>query len=82
VPKLTSKAVAPDALHVSVALVLTPVAPLAGVGALGAAGGGGAAAVVNDHIGPVVAPLSFFATTCQKYAVPAARFPGAYDALA
>jgi len=55
---------------------------LDGFGAVGAAGGGGAAAVVNDQTAPVVEPASFLATTCQKYVVPAARFPGAYDAAA
>src|SRR5919201_1837431 len=31
---------------------------------------GGAAAVVKDHVGPVVLPLTLRATICQKYVVP------------
>ena len=43
------------------------VAPDTGAGDAGAVGGGGGggASVVNDHTEPVVAPVTFFATTCQ-----------------
>src|SRR4051812_19403889 len=42
-------------------------------------GGGGAAAVVNDHIGPVVAPAPLCATICQKYVVLLLSADGEYD---
>src|SRR4051812_23938898 len=38
-----------------------------------------AAAVVNDQTGPVVLPVLFFATTCQKYVVFAKSEAGAYE---
>ena len=66
------------ALHDSDPIVLTPVAPWAGFGVAGADGGVGAAAVLNDQTGPAVEPTALFATTCQKYVVPAASV-GAYD---
>src|SRR6478736_5228611 len=54
VPMRTSKLVAPVALQVSVAGVLVPMAPFAGLGEPGAAGGcaatATATAVVNDHV--------------------------------
>ena len=62
--------------------VATPVAPSAGFGDPGVPGGGGAAAVVNDHTGPLVVPALLRATICQKYIVLFARLPGAYDAAA
>ena len=62
--------------------VATPLAPSAGLGEPGTPGGGGAAAVVNDHTGPLVVPALLRATICQKYVVLFARFPGEYDALA
>jgi hypothetical protein len=53
--------------HVSVGDVTTPVALLAGLGFAGVpGGGGGTAVVVNDHTGPLVEPLPFLATICQK----------------
>ena len=55
--------VAPGALHVSVAVVATPVAPLVGVGVVGVAG---TAAVVNDHTGPVVVPAALRATRARS----------------
>src|SRR5919201_484784 len=41
--------------------------------------GTGAPAVVNDHTGPVVVPVLFFATICQKYLVPPTNDGGAYQ---
>src|SRR5256885_9411380 len=59
VPNLTSYVVALVALHVSVGVVLTLVAPFAGLGLAGAPGGGGGEpAVVNDHTGPGVDPFA------------------------
>ncbi len=54
----------PAPLQESVTLVATPVAPMAGLGLLGA-GGGDPALVVNDQTGPSVEPLLLVATTCQ-----------------
>jgi hypothetical protein len=61
--------VAPLADHDSVAVVLMPVAPFAGVGDAGV-DGDGAAAVENVHSGPCFAPPLFLATICQKYVAP------------
>ena len=68
-----------EALQVSVGVVPTPVAPLVGEGDVGVPGSGTLAAVANDQVGPVVVPVLFRATTCQKYVVPAASAPGEYD---
>ena len=46
----------------------------------GVPGGRIAAAVVNDHTGPVVDPLLLRATICQKYVVLPDRPAGEYDA--
>ena len=55
-----------DAVHVSVGEVLTPVAPLAGDGLLGALGAGSGAAVVKDHSGPRVTSVPLpRESTCQ-----------------
>ena len=62
VPKLTSYDVAPGALHVSVAVVATPVAPVTGVGPVGVVG---AAAVVYDQTGPLLVPAPLRAKTRQ-----------------
>src|SRR4051812_16565458 len=80
VPNWTSKLVALGDVHVSVGVVVTPVARLAGEGEPGASGGGGGVTVVNDHSGPVVAPELLFATTCQKYVVLFASEGGVYEA--
>ena len=61
---------------------MTPVAPWAGAGLPGTAGGVGGPAVgsvLNDQTAPVVVPLLFFATICQKYVVPPISVGGAYQ---
>ncbi len=75
-PNLTSYVVAFAAVHVSVGVLLTPVAVSAGLGlpgVPGGGGGGGGAAVVNDQTGPAVAPAELCAVICQKYVVLGAR---------
>ncbi len=64
VSKYTSNVMpVPAPLQESVALVATLVAPLAGLGLLGAAGG--ATIVVKDHTLPAVWPPALIATTFQ-----------------
>ena len=70
VPKNTSYDAAPADVHASAtADEGRPAAPETGAGEAGAegggGGGGGGTSVENDHTAPVVAPLAFFATTCQ-----------------
>src|SRR5262249_56512787 len=83
VPNLTSYVAAPVELHVSVGVVETADAPLAGDGNDGAVGGGGGAgAVVKLHSGPWFAPPLLCATICQKYVVFAASPARLNDAVA
>ena len=76
-PSLISYDVAPDDCQLRLGVVVTPIVLSPGFGELGVGGpllvggggGGGGAAdaptVVNDHTGPGVVPLLFFATICQ-----------------
>src|SRR6187549_2260464 len=76
VPKRTSCEVALlPAVQLRLAVMLTPVAPLAGFGALAAPGSG---SVVKLHTVPVVVPELFFSSIRQKYVVPADSVPGLY----